>query len=565
MAGVYATVLTPTDQDDYLSLTLESWSQEAYPGYNLFDPLAPIEAAFDSNTYTTSPTDEPGVYCGQFFLDWYYRIHLIPTALDVGNLLADQTRSVVVWNANFVNVSVSSFDLDNGDGIGVTPPAEAPYTMAPLSIYTHVVALSTEGPPSIDATMIWVIDGETYIVPITGQRVVVWPFAPNWSGPFDETLEWLTDIQTSRNGTEHRFALREHPRRIFEFRFDVTGEDTGLFENVMFGWSDRFFALPLWHEQSNLTAAATAGDTTVYLDTADRSFAVGGVLVLLAGPDVFEAAQIASVAADHVTLEKGLELDWPIAARAYPTQVSHLDGPVGVQYLTDRALSGAARFIAAPSDAVTRTSPAPAEDEYDDIEVYPRRTNWGAPVQVEFSPLFDVLDSGGIGNFRLRQRQGWPNTSKTHAWLTGSKAEATEVRDFFARRRGRFVPVWVPTGTNDFVVLEDILSGDTSLNVRENGYGRLVGQHPARRHVAIQVKDGPTIVRRITGYAIQPDGSANLTLDAAVGVSIPLAGLYRVSYAGLYRMASDAVTFSWQTTGVATVQSTFALTRPRDE
>lgn len=38
---------------------------------------------------------------------------------------------------------------------------------------------------------------------------------PNTASPLRERLEWLTDIQIARNGTESRFALRAVPRRSF--------------------------------------------------------------------------------------------------------------------------------------------------------------------------------------------------------------------------------------------------------------------------------------------------------------------------------------------------------------
>src|SRR5574343_223943 len=37
-----------------------------------------------------------------FIQDWYYRIHLIPTVMDLGNLVSSQTRTLTLWNAFFV-------------------------------------------------------------------------------------------------------------------------------------------------------------------------------------------------------------------------------------------------------------------------------------------------------------------------------------------------------------------------------------------------------------------------------------------------------------------------------
>src|SRR5690606_14057477 len=111
----------------------------------------------------------------------------------------------------------------------------------------------------------------------------------------DETLEWLTGVEASRNRTEHRIEQREKPRRILEYRALIHGPETSLFESAVFGWADRLFALPLWMEQSNLAAAVEFGDLELQVDTADRSFEADGLLMLYKSAAVYEAVEIESV------------------------------------------------------------------------------------------------------------------------------------------------------------------------------------------------------------------------------------------------------------------------------
>ena len=51
-----------------------------------------------------------------------------------------------------------------------------------------------------------------------------------------------------------------------------------------------------------------------------------------------------------------------------------------------------------------------------------------------------------------------------------------------------------------------------------------------------------------------------LTLDSALGVNLAPADILRISFLGLYRLASDGVTISHDTDSVSTVQANLMLT-----
>jgi len=564
MPGYYAYPLIQAPPDEYQSSNILDFVRDYNPGYVLYDGLAPKFGATtgDDSVYPTYPVNNTGHISPSFLNDWYYRIHFIPAVLNVGNLLSNQSRDVVLWNAFFEPKPVSSFALVNGDGITVTEPVETPYVAEELALYTYVVTLSTIGPPTIDASLVWTIDGEEYEVPIEGRRVVVWPFGPEMKNPIDETLEWLTHVQDSYKNVEQRFAGREQPRRILEYKTQIVGSDTGLFESIVFGWSDRLYAVPLWQERSNLTDFVPLGTVTLDLDTTNRTFVPDGLLVLMKSAKMFEALEIESVTSTSITLKKPVERDWPQGSRVYPVMVSSLEKPLSAQYVAENKIESIVRFTGSPAETNTRTPINAPPVTYNGVEVYLTGTNWGSPITVSYEASYNVLDNGS-GVFSLRQRAGWPNIIKSHEWLNKNKTVSTEVRDFFARRRGRLVPAWIPTGTADFTLVEDAALAASVIRVLDNDYGSLVSQHPARQNIIIQVRGGSTIIRRITGYTPDVDGTALLSLDSSIGQNITVKGVRRISFIGLYRMASDSVTFSWRTSEVSVVQASFQLTRPR--
>ena len=78
------------------------------------------------------------------------------------------------------------------------------------------------GPPFITGTLDFAFDVRTVLMPITGQRTIVFPHEP--LRPMTETLQFRTDVRKSRNGVEQRAALRHTPRSIWEMRFQVEGD-----------------------------------------------------------------------------------------------------------------------------------------------------------------------------------------------------------------------------------------------------------------------------------------------------------------------------------------------------
>lgn len=555
------------DRDAYTSATLIDWNQEYTLGIGVaYDPLQAVDSLTAPGTVaalTMYPQTDTGDFVPTFFNDWYNRVHFIPSRLDLGNLLSSQNREVILWNAFLEDVNVSSFGAVNADGISVTQPIATPYNAIPLSMNRYILAVNVSGPPSILASLHWTIEGVDYTVPITGRRTVIWPFGPNWKTEVEDTLEYLTHVETAFDRTEQRFAGRAVPRRILEYTTQITGRYTQLFESYMFGWADRLFAVPLWQEPAKLNSAAGVGDVVLAIDTAGRSFKDDGLLVVFQNPLTYEAMEIDTVSAGSVTLKKGLDFAWAAGTRVYPVMISKLEQRNRAQRVAEDKLIMPVRFVGSPAETDPNVPALAAASTYEGIEVFVQGTNWGKPMDVEYATDYDVLDSDS-GIFSLSQRADFPEIVKGHSWLLKSTEEAYALRGFFGRRRGRLVPAWIPSGTIDFTLAEPVVETDSVITVLHNDYGQLVGMHPARKHVIIQMRGGTHIIREISGYTNLGNGNAELSFTTAVGATIQPAQVRRISFLGLYRAASDAVTFSWKTTEVAVLQASFVLTKPAE-
>jgi hypothetical protein len=519
-----------------------------------------LSAGTGQNAVAGTNIPGTGLIGRTFFEDWYFRIHVIPATLDIGNLLTNQQRQVRLWNAFFEVKTLTAVAAPDDPGIGLDAPYALPYATQPLELLTYTLTLSTEGAPVLDDSITWTLGGVDYRVPITARRVVVWPFPPNWSNPVNETLEWLTSVHRSYDGTEQRVRLRETPRRGMEYSSLLTRVEAQRWENYVFGWAGRLFAVPLWAEKANLTAPALAGDLTINLPTANRSFAAGTVAVLYRDADTVETLEIEAVTATSLTLKKPLDANWPMASFVYPVLVSALEGSPAADWQTSGVMRASVGFLGRPGNGITRTEPVAATAFYRGEEVYLARTNWVAGVRNTFSPDFTRHESES-GVFEDIRRANWSGVVKTHTWLLGTKDEETALRQWIGRRFGQAVPVWMPSGLEDLTLTAPVAGSASAITVRNNGYADYVGAHPARRDIIIERYNGAPILRRITeaerGLTAQ---EMVLTLDAALGENLAPADVLRISFLGLYRLASDGVTISHDTDSVSTVQANMMLT-----
>lgn len=501
-----------------------------------------------------------GVEMMTSYRDWYYRIHINPVQFALGNLVGNQQRSVLVWNAYFNSVDLDDFTVLNGDGINVTEPVNAPAVIKPLKMLNYQFEITTDGPPVIDSTAVWTIDGVEYVVPFTGRRIVVFPFAPNWSSPVEETLQWATSLETTYTGKEQVWEIRSKPRRILEYNLRIFKDDVNRFDNVMFGWTARLFAVPLWQEKTRLDAAASIGATSLSIfDPENRTFEAGALGLLFNGVTEYEIIEFDSApVAGVATLARPLERNWPEGTLLFPMMVAMPDSNVPTTRQSDQHLDARVRFTVSPADNNVRLPEAAAPLTYRDHELYVGETNWSGPLGIDMDARQKVVDQE-TGVYRLIRKAAYPLIQRGFRWLIKTREDAERMREFFGRRRGRLKPVWIASGTADFHLDEDATSAATALYVRPNDYGTFVNSHPARRDVLILLRDGTHIARRIESYGTDVDGRTSLLLDAPLGAPVTPASVKRISYLGFYRLAADQVTLSWRTNEVMVVETNFVL------
>lgn len=508
-----------------------------------------------------TPFDEPGVRIRTSFEDWYYRIHVLPSSIALGNISGDTEREVIVWNAYLSPVTLESLSLTEEQGVSLSGGPDAPYVVGPLEELRYAVEVSASGPSTVDAEITWVIDGVAYVVPVTGQRTVLFGFRPNWSTRVQETFEWRNTLTTTYSGYEQVMSTRTEPRRYLEYAFRLHQREARLLDTALFGWTGRVFGLPWWPERAPLRQPAPAGATEVEVDTTGRSFAPGGAAVIYVSATEYEMLDLEAVLPDRLVFKNSLTRAWPHAARVYPV----LPAVPGAEIATTRAVpshvDGSVRFTVSPTESVINLPALPASSLYRGHEMYTGETNWRAPLGITVQSRRKEID-GLTGPLRIRRKADFPLVVRGFSWLAKTRAEVGTLLALLARRQGRRYPMWVPSGTQDFALRADVPGGQNFIRVERSEHGRLIGINEARRDVVLLLRDGTALPRRI--LAVEDEGDDSLvTFTEPFPLPIRRQDVKRVSYLGLYRLGADAFTLSWVTGEVAEVDVNLVLKKER--
>jgi hypothetical protein len=236
---------------------------------------------------------EVDAYVGNSYLnDYYFRIHINPQAVDVGNLLTRKEVNIYVWNSYFEPVTLDNVASFNAGGLNLIPPAPLPMTFFGNTEKTFILEASTSGSPLIDASFDFVFDSARITMDVTGRRLILFAFPPNWGQGMTEKLEWKTDILRSFSGSEQRRILRRNPRRSFTYTLRVWRDEAQAFDNILWGWQKKYYGLPVWTDKARLTATATSGDAAIAFPTANLSFALDGLGVIFDDFNNYEVFEI---------------------------------------------------------------------------------------------------------------------------------------------------------------------------------------------------------------------------------------------------------------------------------
>lgn len=518
--------------------------------------LPPIGAAGRVATFpVASYSASRGGYSAiSYFDDFYNRIYVIPATLSLGNITNAQVSQVEVWNAWLEPRTLQAVTVVDGDGITVAGLVTTPATVLALRNMLWDVTVSTEGAAVLDATVTWDFDVGSGNLAITANRIVPWVVPPDWANGVRERLEWLTDPLRSRTGVARKRQLRLAPRRGFDFDVIAEGRERRVLDALLFDWSARVWALPIWHDVQTLGGAVPMGATSISCRTAGFDFVDGGIAMLWTAVSTYEVVEVEAVGADGLILKRATTRAWARGARLYPIRIAWLQEWPQESAWTDAAGTRQVSFdVAEPCDW-TAVSPAAL---YRGIPVLEWRPDESEDPTSRYDRQVDRIDTdtGAVETI------DWPGVAFRHAshrWVLGNRSEHSDMRGLLYHLRGQIAELWVPSWASDLQLVEAVAAAATVLVVDWCGYTRFGRQQSNRRDIRIELFNGTVLYRRIVGSA-ETTETEQLAIDAALGIDVTAGQVRVISFMTLSEQASDAIELRHTTDadGVTVVATAF--------
>lgn len=496
-----------------------------------------------------------------FLDDFYFRVYLIPQILDFGAIVATVTREVSVWNAYFDPVTLLSITPDVGDEVTVGADPALPNTIPALTIRAWDFTTTTLGPPTLEESFTWTFDtGETFVLPVTGNRSVLWPFLPNFSSPFSVTIEYDTSIFTARNGREQRIAEREEPRVSFEFSIVANGEKRRRYRELMAYWQDRPFIVADISRNTRTTEIMLASDTTVEVEDAptwagqeDRA------VVLVSGQG--ERQQIGlrvieSIDSNNVITFKDADaIDWPAGTKVYAGVVANLQDDKSMSRNTTNVFSGSVRFNVLPGTEFVETPPL-ASNTFNDRELFLFKPNWGASNEGEDIHMTEYVDYG-VGRIARFSPISVPVMTWTQNFVGRDSDGIVELLDVFKRMKGRQGEFYMPTWEDDITAKTDLMVGSIGLRVEGLNTMTAYAEDESVRALMVELNDGTRIFRVIDEITEIEDVDGHdtlINLTETWDETIAVEDIGLICWVRCWRFATDDLTAEFFTDSVANLQ-----------
>ncbi len=491
--------------------------------------------------------------------DFYYRVHVSPARVDLGSIVTQTQATIYVWNAHFGNKTLAQIVAAGTlDGLTLSGQPPPPIAFGPLAERAWTLTASTAGAPTIEASYTFDFGAESPAVAVTGRRIVVWSFGPNWAEPVRERLGWATDVLLHDDGTEQRVRLRAHARRSIAYSALASASDAQRMDALLFGWGGRTYLLPVWWEADVLIATLAAGATSATVtDAALKDYAADGFAVLIRGADA-EAVQIASVAGNVLTFALPTQRTWPAGSRLCPGVLARIDGLARLARPTDGIVGAQLAFAEDESRARDRTAAeiGPSFGAYSVLDLRPDRAQ---DIDEEWGRTLDVLDSIA-GMVAVEDRTGAAVIRRRLLWTLRGRAAIDQIKRWAAARAGRCNPVWLPSWADDLRLVQTVGSSDTSLRVANTLSARTLGAvHPLRAALRLELANGAVYHRLVTGLSEFDAGTEVIAIDSALGVIVQTSDVRRLMWMSLARLDADALELVYATDDLVQLEATFRL------
>ncbi|WP_168389461.1 hypothetical protein [Acinetobacter indicus] len=364
-----------------------------------------------------------------------------------------------------------------------------------------------------------------------------------------ETLEWMTEVHESFDGSEERYPLRDAPRQYLNFNYTEMRKAMGDLFHMLYANLRKQWGVPL--RQVKRTIPDMADSDYIILDAADTiadlrvGYAFiesdeGGQVVEITerGRYIIIQEEIRDPETDEVTqpliteYQDGFRLPAPITATnavIMPLRICVIDGDASINaggFWSNASIV----FRVLAEDLPEHDGDVPEQFKGQDIYFKPLLLD-GDSLEMTLTQHQNFVD-GSIGGFQQYTHHAKPKYLKPFISVLKDWSEFNAYRRFLFRRSGRSRAFWMPLYEKHLNILN---TGNITTNLSTNTKYIVEAD---RKHIAVKRKDGTWTAHEITSRT-----GGSFTVSPAINTQRN--NIQSICYLGLHRLDADRVEFQF--------------------
>ncbi len=359
--------------------------------------------------------------------------------------------------------------------------------------------------------------------------------------PVSETWNWLTDVMTTRNGTESRMSLRPTPRSTLGYEYvAVDQDDRRVFTEIFARDLKLPSTVPVWPFSSRVTATAVVSATKVFFDPIRAQLASGGIIVFF-NPFTRVAVEyvVDTMDADGANLTASLteEITTDFYAIKGVTGLIANNNGFSWNQITGTASVDVSSWV--ENDTV-REDNAETVNTLDSISILER--TFMAGVDEKFTFPRDIIDFDiglrTISTTRERVDISGTRKFKVDRGMSGDGSDYDYWTVFLDTVRGSWKPFLLSSQLEDMTLNTTLVAAGTTMEILELYSDELFQDYDAYKHFEIIYTDGTSSEHTITN-SVDNTTHVTVTFDPALPNDAKVASVTRISYLLKVRMSDQ--------------------------
>ncbi len=487
----------------------------------------------------------------------YGKVVVIPNNLALGNVSTDLTRTLELWNATKETQILTSTDETGFDGMILN--GEKTDVMSPNSSNVYTLDVSSQGGSTINALILFNLDGESYIptVTITGSRVVLWGYFPDFVNNSVTSYQYNTSIQTFYDGTEERFQNIIEPKMSFANRYLEKSKNTRTMQNVMNAVGSKTFLVPDFTRTLLMTEIIPSGSSVLKINNI-IDLELGQFLFIGSIETSYLLTEIIAIdeLTNEVTIKDITTKEYKTNEKIFPVYNCRTGAEQNITQITDEIISTDVTFN------VIDNIINPLKDNPDVVF-----TMFDGKILLDVRPDFQELTdtyqfriedlNNGFGvNERISQRDE-ADILFDYAFICRTNDEIDYFKQLMFLHKGQLKDFWIPSYFNNLKLKQNITSTQTTLLIENNDNYSLNNNKENRKALLIELTDGRKITKSIINFLPEDNENEKVVIDSNFGENINLNQVRRIEFLYNVRLSSDTLTINYITDKTALIDLSF--------